>query len=308
MNNQLPVYAQFEDIESEIKRLLLTANHSVRICVAWINGQIYGPIFQRLLEKGVNVELICNNDFNNAKTAIHLPPGIKCYPIQARLSSALMHNKFCVIDEEIVLTGSYNWSRSASASFENILVVKSNFSLVKSFLHEFHDLIHFFHNSQYYRLQRCPLCRSYQFNLGIFGSESGTYNESKVSIWSVCTVNHHAFHIGEHFEQFIQSQLGQDDEYEYDYDASSKEAMLQEYQRERRRIEEIQQYFIVRRTIAIHAFGTVAMDNFNAHNKFGEHEEYSVHIHWRDMYYRKLIPSQLHDDGAGVEAIISEHC
>ena len=38
-----------------------------------------------------------------------------------------MHNKFCVIDNQKVLTGSYNWTTNAEArNDENVLVATDN--------------------------------------------------------------------------------------------------------------------------------------------------------------------------------------
>lgn len=301
------IYAQFEEIESEIKRLLLDANQSVRICVAWINGQVFGPVFQRLLDKGVQIELICNDDPVNDGTAMHLPPGIKRYAIRSRISTALMHNKFCVIDEETVLTGSYNWSKKAPLSFENIVVAKGDFLLAKSFLHEFYDLISFYENKSADKLQRCPSCGSLQFNLGIFGNESGLYNESKVDVWSVCAAKHHAHHVGEQYEQFVRAQLGLDDEPEYECNDLDKESVMAAFRRERQRIERIQAYFLGHRSTSIHAVGWVVPDNFNEHIEWGVEQRFSVRIKWRDMYYRKVIPSRLHHGIGDVDRIIAEH-
>ena len=37
-----------------------------------------------------------------------------------------MHNKYCVIDDKIVITGSFNWSfQAANYNFENIVVIES---------------------------------------------------------------------------------------------------------------------------------------------------------------------------------------
>lgn len=36
-----------------------------------------------------------------------------------------MHNKYCIIDNKIVIDGSYNWSNSAKKNEEHIFVVES---------------------------------------------------------------------------------------------------------------------------------------------------------------------------------------
>lgn len=37
-----------------------------------------------------------------------------------------MHNKYCIIDNKIVITGSFNWSyQAANYNFENIVVIES---------------------------------------------------------------------------------------------------------------------------------------------------------------------------------------
>ena len=51
-----------------------------------------------------------------------------------------MHNKFVIIDEEIVLTGSYNWAKkSTSENNENVVIISEK-SAVQSFTHEFEKL------------------------------------------------------------------------------------------------------------------------------------------------------------------------
>ena len=38
-----------------------------------------------------------------------------------------MHNKFCIIDDELVITGSYNWTTSADLkNDENVLFITSD--------------------------------------------------------------------------------------------------------------------------------------------------------------------------------------
>lgn len=303
----MQAYAVFEDIEFEIKRLLRGANRSVRICVAWINCQTYANVFDSLLKKGVSIELICHDDMFNAKTIAYLPGGVKRYAMRPRLSAAYMHNKFCLIDEEIVINGSYNWSRTARQSFENVVVMRGSYSLVKSFLHEFYDLIAFSESEKGHVFQRCPICMSYQYHLGILGSESGKYSESKVDIWAICCANQHAVRLGEQYEQFFAAQYGLDSEGKDGDEPECVQSMLELFRRERDLIGRLHAYFTKHRSIQIHAIGSVTILNEHEHLKWGEEPEYCVHIGWRDMLYRKLIPQVLYDDGAGIERVINEY-
>lgn len=51
-----------------------------------------------------------------------------------------MHNKFCVIDKNVVITGSYNWTRQARSNDENITVITESPAVVEDFLEVFAKL------------------------------------------------------------------------------------------------------------------------------------------------------------------------
>jgi len=62
--------------------------------------------------------------------------------IEVRISSNnyIMHNKFAVIDHEIVITGSYNWTASAGErNDENLLVIDDNY-IVERYQDQFNNL------------------------------------------------------------------------------------------------------------------------------------------------------------------------
>ena len=125
----MQAYAHFESIEQEIIQLLARAQISVRICVAWISPGKFQPVFSALSSRGVRIELIYNDDHINARSGVSLMQGVQLHPRNAR-RNALMHNKFCIIDDCTVITGSYNWSGNAANHYENIVVIHDNFSLV----------------------------------------------------------------------------------------------------------------------------------------------------------------------------------
>lgn len=55
-------------------------------------------------------------------------------------TAEMMHNKFCIIDRSIVITGSYNWTRKARNNDENITITKNSDRLALDFITEFQRL------------------------------------------------------------------------------------------------------------------------------------------------------------------------
>ena len=51
-----------------------------------------------------------------------------------------MHNKYCIIDGKILITGSFNWTVSAVKYNQENLVILENESLCKKFLEAFEKL------------------------------------------------------------------------------------------------------------------------------------------------------------------------
>lgn len=59
-----------------------------------------------------------------------------------------MHHKFAIVDNDILITGSTNWTMSAFfGNFDHIIVTNQH-SLVKPFIDEFNRLWKTFSNSQ----------------------------------------------------------------------------------------------------------------------------------------------------------------
>ena len=111
------------NIQNVIQRELFTANSSIKIAVAWFTNDL---LFQPLLLKlatGVKVDLILNKDEINLSSSIDFnffaQQGGNLYWNE---SNRLMHEKFCIIDDRIVITGSYNWTNKAEVNYESISI------------------------------------------------------------------------------------------------------------------------------------------------------------------------------------------
>ena len=116
--------AHFQDIQSRILNALDSARVSVRLVMAWFTNEI---LFQKLVEKyksGVDVQIAIYDDGVNRKHGVDISQ-LPHKKIKRGQRGGLMHNKFCVIDNQIVITGSYNWTDNAEfRNDENITVEK----------------------------------------------------------------------------------------------------------------------------------------------------------------------------------------
>lgn len=116
----------FENISEAIIQQIKYAEHTIRICVPWLTDE---NILRELVEKTkqkVFVELlIFNDEFNNTKTSFFnqlIARGSKVYMVDKTPNGGMLHHKFCTIDREILITGSYNWSNNAKKNDENLLI------------------------------------------------------------------------------------------------------------------------------------------------------------------------------------------
>lgn len=137
--------AYFQNIRDVILSEINNAQSEVCVAVPWFTDTNLLAALVQCAKKTVTVRLITIDDEINRKqgvdtNALQLSGG-KVYKIVHEGDCALMHNKFCVIDRNVVITGSYNWSRKAQHNNENITVTKGDYELSLQFLNEFNRLI-----------------------------------------------------------------------------------------------------------------------------------------------------------------------
>ena len=135
MNTQ----AYFDNIAEQISKRLQKSQQSVFIAVAWFTDS---SLFKLLCEKsqqGVQIQLMLMNDEINNSCGINydllVKSGGKVWKV-GNESENLMHNKFCVIDNEIIVSGSYNWTNRAKQNHESITIIEDK-ELATQFIEEF---------------------------------------------------------------------------------------------------------------------------------------------------------------------------
>lgn len=133
--------------DKKVKKIILNhldnAKTHVCVAVAWFTDQ---PLFDKLIElldNGIQVEVvITNHEFNhncsNNYNLIEQKGGFFSY---IGNDEKLMHMKFCVIDYNIVISGSANWSNKAfTQNNEEVTIVEGHSQRANDFVDEFERL------------------------------------------------------------------------------------------------------------------------------------------------------------------------
>jgi cardiolipin hydrolase len=126
-----------EDCLHRIRRLVGEAQRSLDICVFTITDN---RIVRKLVdahERGITIRIISDDRKSEDLGSDMEELGKLGIPCRYDRTKAHMHHKFAVADTSLVLTGSYNWTRSASTENNENIVVSNNVKLVGSFGREF---------------------------------------------------------------------------------------------------------------------------------------------------------------------------
>lgn len=128
LNDPVVIEAHFEEIKKQILESIRGARFSIWVAVAWFTDKDLANELRIKHRSGVNVRVIVNDDKN---TELHGIPfsqkGIEYYKVSpdSPWGKKLMHNKFCIIDLNIVIHGSYNWTGNAQYNNESITITIS---------------------------------------------------------------------------------------------------------------------------------------------------------------------------------------
>jgi hypothetical protein len=114
--------AHFLDIENRILHVLDEARVSIVLVMAWFTNENLRNKLLEKLEEGLDIRIALYDDGINNRHGVDLMP---FNPVRLRraLRGGIMHDKFCVVDNQIVITGSYNWTSNAEfRNDENITI------------------------------------------------------------------------------------------------------------------------------------------------------------------------------------------
>jgi phosphatidylserine/phosphatidylglycerophosphate/cardiolipin synthase-like enzyme len=128
----------FDEIKETIIQGIRNAKYTIWIAVAWFTDN---EIFEELILRkraGVSVRIITSDEVSNRYLMEKLENNFEVVkvPLKGKNLSNRLHDKFCIIDLEFVMHGSYNWSKNAIGNDETLATALDR-DLVKKFADEF---------------------------------------------------------------------------------------------------------------------------------------------------------------------------
>lgn len=134
----------FKNIKKQIITELSKAQSEINVAVCWFTNKELFEILCKKLSAKVSVNLIVQNDsINNRNDGLDFQKfvdlGGKFYFSD---TEAPMHNKYCIIDNKLLINGSYNWTYFAeNKNKENIMIINDEV-MAGNFLVDFKRLVH----------------------------------------------------------------------------------------------------------------------------------------------------------------------
>ena len=133
-----------EEIYNLVLKKIEEAQTAIYVAAAWFTDK---DLLDALLKKyddhiNIDIKVILDNNKDN----FYLPfkqltdKGGIVKIIEKASSYGRMHNKFCIIDEEKLISGSYNWSKNARTNNDENIIYSEDEQTVAEFLDKFNSL------------------------------------------------------------------------------------------------------------------------------------------------------------------------
>lgn len=117
----------FNDIEMHISEELMSSTFSIKVAMSWFTNKRLLKILEYKQRNGIHVEILTNDDEINRKSldfSTLIEAGGNVW--FSNTEKALMHCKFCLIDNTTIITGSYNWTNKAEIANKELICIDKN--------------------------------------------------------------------------------------------------------------------------------------------------------------------------------------
>jgi phosphatidylserine/phosphatidylglycerophosphate/cardiolipin synthase-like enzyme len=129
-----------DDCPRRIQQLLSRAKISVEICVFTITDDRLSSAILDAHRRKVKVQIISDDDKSGDRGSDIDRLSAAGIDVRIDRSESHMHHKFAIFDRSLLLTGSYNWTRSAANRNEENFIITGDRRFLDPFAKMFEDL------------------------------------------------------------------------------------------------------------------------------------------------------------------------
>jgi len=133
-------FSLYDDPETAIIENISKADISIDIAMYTFTDKEISHAVIEAKERGVKVRIYLDRSQVEAKYSSSRLLVEKGIEVRVSSNNYIMHNKFAVIDSKIVITGSYNWTASASIRNDENLLVIDDEEVILRFRKQFENL------------------------------------------------------------------------------------------------------------------------------------------------------------------------
>lgn len=130
----------FEGIQRQIIEEIRNAKYVIWLAMAWFTDPV---LYKELLKKkaqGVTIEIVMDDNDKNRNAEFDLGASFPTHWVTIEsLYKNIMHEKFCIIDLNTVIHGTFNWTKAANYNKETISIDR-NRTTAEAFADEFMKL------------------------------------------------------------------------------------------------------------------------------------------------------------------------
>lgn len=122
-----------EAVTQEISK----AQKTIDIAMYYLTGREIAQELVKAKERGVAIRVFLDQSQEASKYSKSRYLAKRGIEIRFYVGSGLMHNKFAIIDNKVLITGSFNWTATAEKeNQENLLIIRDK-SLIKDYSERF---------------------------------------------------------------------------------------------------------------------------------------------------------------------------
>ncbi|MGI9469236.1 MAG: phospholipase D-like domain-containing protein [Rubripirellula sp.] len=133
-------FSPVDNCTSKIIRLFQETRRKADVCVFTITDDRIKDAILDAHQRGILVRIISDNDKSNDLGSDIYQLERAGVPVRCDRTDYHMHHKYAIFDGKSLLTGSYNWTRSAARNNEENFIVTADSSLLQRFENSFAEL------------------------------------------------------------------------------------------------------------------------------------------------------------------------